>query len=107
MSIMLTSALALSIKRQNDIPMCEKGDFAEQSGPYSSGKCLIRTNPALFRWQRDTRLTRLRIVVSQCLDKCYMTEQNGERVGQICKGHCTSVPIMGGLVSVGCFNTDR
>jgi hypothetical protein len=38
MTIMLTSALAASIKRQNDVPMCEEGDFAEQSGPYSSGK---------------------------------------------------------------------
>ena len=37
-SIILTSALAASIKRQNDVPMCEKGDFAEQSGPYSSRK---------------------------------------------------------------------
>lgn len=38
-----------------------------------------------------------------------MTEQKGERVGQICKGHCTTVPLVGGFggVSVGCFNTDR
>lgn len=38
MSIMLTSVLAASIKRQNDIPMCEEGKFSEQRGPYSSGK---------------------------------------------------------------------
>ena len=38
MSIMLASALALSIKRQNDVPMCEKGKFSDQSGPYSSGE---------------------------------------------------------------------
>jgi hypothetical protein len=38
MSIMLTSALAASIKRQNDIPMCEKGKFEEQTGPYPSSE---------------------------------------------------------------------
>lgn len=37
-SVMLTSALALSIKRQNDVPMCEKGKTSDQSGPYSSGE---------------------------------------------------------------------
>jgi hypothetical protein len=38
MSIMLTGALAVSIKRQNDVPMCEEGKFEEQRGPYSSSK---------------------------------------------------------------------
>ena len=37
-SVLLTSALALSVKRQNDIPGCEEGDASDVSGPFQTGK---------------------------------------------------------------------
>ena len=38
-SVLLTSALALSTKRQNDIPSCEDGDTSDTNGgPYQTGK---------------------------------------------------------------------
>lgn len=37
-TIFLTSALALSVKRQNDIPGCEEGDPSDVSGPFQSRK---------------------------------------------------------------------
>ncbi|KAK3201439.1 hypothetical protein GRF29_185g981583 [Pseudopithomyces chartarum] len=76
-SILLTSALALSVKRQNDIPGCEEGDASDVSGPFQTG--------------------------SECEDVCYMTEQAGDRVGQICKGYCSGTPLVTGDVVYNCF----
>jgi hypothetical protein len=38
-SVLLTTAVALSVKRQNDIPSCEDGDPGKlEKGPYGSSK---------------------------------------------------------------------
>ncbi|KAF2855803.1 hypothetical protein T440DRAFT_551140 [Plenodomus tracheiphilus IPT5] len=76
-SVLLTSTFALTVKRQNDTPLCEEGDPGNLAqGPYSS--------------------------MSECLDVCYMTETSGDRVGQICKGHCRGIPIIGAGASYLC-----
>jgi len=37
-STLLTSSLALSVKRQNDVPSCVNGDVADSNGgPYEGG----------------------------------------------------------------------
>lgn len=97
-SILLTSALALSVKRQNDIPGCEEGDASDVSGPFQTGKychqcvCIQRIEGLTFHASG-----------SECEDVCYMTEQAGDRVGQICKGYCSGTPLVTGDVVYNCF----
>ena len=56
-SVLLTSALALSVKRQNDIPGCEEGDASDVSGPFQTGKyhhqhvCVQKTDELTFLLQ--------------------------------------------------------
>ena len=44
------------------------------------------------------------VTVIQCEDVCYMTELEGERVGQICKGHCDGTGLVTGQVVYNCFS---
>jgi hypothetical protein len=38
LSILLTSTLAVSLKRQNDIPSCIEGDAGDAGGPYQTSQ---------------------------------------------------------------------
>ncbi|KAF2795473.1 hypothetical protein K505DRAFT_239749 [Melanomma pulvis-pyrius CBS 109.77] len=77
-SILLTGALALSVKQRDGIPNCIEGDGGDVDGPFSSK--------------------------SSCDDDCYMTEKSGDRVGQICKGYCKATPVLGnGSPGYDCF----
>ncbi|KAI4956186.1 hypothetical protein J4E91_000397 [Alternaria rosae] len=79
-STLLTSTLALSIKRQNDVPSCVNGDVADSNGgPYEGG--------------------------AECEEDCYLTEQEGDRVDQICKGYCTGTPLVTGTVVYNCYGS--
>ncbi|ORY16599.1 hypothetical protein BCR34DRAFT_611455 [Clohesyomyces aquaticus] len=77
-SILLTSVLALSVKRQNDVPGCVDGDVTDDKGSPYEGQ-------------------------SDCTDDCYLTEKSGDRVGQICKGYCEGTPLWTGGVVYNCF----
>ncbi|KAF2999897.1 hypothetical protein E8E13_008476 [Curvularia kusanoi] len=63
-SIVLTSALGASIKRQNDVPNCINGDISTINMPGGG-----------------------------CSEGCFMTEQEGDRVGQICAGNCVATSL--------------
>ncbi|KAI4607358.1 hypothetical protein J4E80_009753 [Alternaria sp. BMP 0032] len=44
-STLLTSSLALSVKRQNDVPSCVNGDVADSNGgPYEGGRGQSRSD---------------------------------------------------------------
>ncbi|CAE7195963.1 hypothetical protein PTNB73_08341 [Pyrenophora teres f. teres] len=80
-NVLLTSASALTVKRQNDTPYCVEGDPGNLAqGPYQS--------------------------MSDCLAVCYMTETSGPRVGLLCKGHCSGIPIIGAGASYLCDTND-
>ncbi|KAF1834208.1 hypothetical protein BDW02DRAFT_598447 [Decorospora gaudefroyi] len=81
-SILLTSAFAVSVPRQNGIPECEDGDesVAHDPGPYRG--------------------------YNQCLDNCILTEQarNGN-YGAVCAGTCKGQPLWGGGVNYVCYGS--
>ncbi|OAK98029.1 hypothetical protein IQ06DRAFT_378928 [Phaeosphaeriaceae sp. SRC1lsM3a] len=74
-SVLITCALGASVKRQNDIPNCVKGDTSTINMPGGG-----------------------------CSEGCYMKEQEGARVGQICKGKCVGIPIWTGPTRFDCYN---
>ncbi|KAF1834467.1 hypothetical protein BDW02DRAFT_588863 [Decorospora gaudefroyi] len=81
-NVLLTGALAHAVKRQEAVPFCAEGDPGNISqGPYAS--------------------------VQDCLDVCYMRETVGDRFGQICRGHCDGIAIIGGFTSWLCDTNDQ
>lgn len=86
-SILITSTLALTIKRQNNVPYCEDGDAFNfgVDGSYTSGKYMIEDLPRhSFVANADLRSS----AASSCENDCYMAEKSGDRDELLCKGHC-------------------
>ena len=42
---------------------------------------------------------------AECEQDCYLTEQEGDRVDQICKGYCTGTPLVTGTVVYNCYGS--
>lgn len=91
-SILATSTLALTIKRQNNVPSCEDGDATLYgvAGQYSSCKYTIEGLPGhSFVVNADLRSS----AAASCENDCYMAEKSGDRVELLCKGYCTGAGV--------------
>lgn len=54
----------------------------------------------------NTRTDVSRCTESECYDDCFLTEKSGDRVGQICKGHCAGTPLITGTVVYNCYRKE-
>ncbi|KAF1834273.1 hypothetical protein BDW02DRAFT_498660 [Decorospora gaudefroyi] len=90
-TLLLTTALGASLKRQNGVPACINGDTSTINRP---GKLS----------QFHALLTIADPAGGGCSEGCFMTEQDGDRVGLICKGRCVDIPIWGGGIRSDCYN---
>jgi hypothetical protein len=97
--LLLTSAVALSVKRQNDTPDCVDGDTVNvhEQGPYASGQ-LIAVSFFLFEEQG---LKNTQIVIAWM----FVSLRNrllGGRAGLLCKKFCNGVVIPGAFTEWIC-----